>query len=194
MRERALGSPNEVAMRNQRTIAVGLSLIFSVMAAHAQTYIFGRADFPVGTGPNGFAAGSDSPSSIAMGDFNGDGVQDVAIVNQGGNTVSVLLGKPDGTFAPQVIYATGIGPFAIVAGDFNGDGNLDLAITSAECISHDFSVPAVPTWSESCWAMATEHSCRPFPMLPATSRTQWLRGISEEMAGSIWKNKEKILN
>ena len=100
-------------------------LMFPAFAAQAQTYIFGRADFPVGTGA----------VSIARGDFNGDGINDLAIVNEADSTVSVLLGKSDGTFASPVTYATGVGPLGIVAGDFNGDGNLDLAVTNGDCTS-----------------------------------------------------------
>ena len=110
-------------MNNQRTVGVIISLLLSPIAAHAQTYIFGRADFAVGTGA----------ISISMGDFNGDGIIDLAVVNEADNTVSVLLGKVDGTFAPQVTYATGLGPLAIATGDFNGDGNLDLAVTNGDC-------------------------------------------------------------
>lgn len=54
-------------------------------------------------------------------------------MNEGDSTVSVLLGKSDGTFAPQLTYATGLGPLAIATGDFNGDGNLDLAVTNGNC-------------------------------------------------------------
>jgi hypothetical protein len=47
-------------------------------------------------------------------------------------TVSVLLGKGDGTFQPHVDYTAGNYPQAIAVGDFNGDGKLDLALgTSA---------------------------------------------------------------
>ena len=45
----------------------------------------------------------------------------------GGNTVSVLLGNGDGTFAAKADYATGAGPRSVAVGDFNGDGKLDLA-------------------------------------------------------------------
>ena len=44
------------------------------------------------------------------------------------STVSVLLGKGDGTFRSQVTYATGSYPFGVTLGDFNGDGKTDLAI------------------------------------------------------------------
>ena len=63
------------------------------------------------------------------GDFNGDGRLDLAVANYGDNTVSVLLGKGDGTFQPQVTYAVGSNPGAIVAGDFNGDGRTDLVVS-----------------------------------------------------------------
>ena len=105
---------------------LGIIFVLSTLpiTAQAQTYIFGRADFPVGISAN----------SIATGDFNGDGTLDLAVVNEADNTVSILLGKPDGTFAPQVTYATALGPLAIVTGDFNGDGNLDLAVTNGNCV------------------------------------------------------------
>jgi hypothetical protein len=42
-------------------------------------------------------------------------------------TVSVLIGKGDGSFASPVSYAVGNFPGTIAAGDFNGDGKVDLA-------------------------------------------------------------------
>jgi hypothetical protein len=55
---------------------------------------------------------------------------DLAIVNGIDNTVSILLGRADGTFAPQMTYATGRGPGFIAVGDLNNDGHLDLAVTN----------------------------------------------------------------
>ncbi len=69
----------------------------------------------------------DYPYSVATGDFNGDGVLDLAAVNYEGNNVSVLLGNGNGTFAAKVDYGVGIYPFSVAAGDFNGDGKLDLS-------------------------------------------------------------------
>ena len=68
---------------------------------------------------------------IVTGDFNGDGKLDLAVVNATDSTVSILLGNGDGTFQPQVAFATGSGPGALAVGDFNGDGKLDLAIPFA---------------------------------------------------------------
>jgi hypothetical protein len=70
------------------------------------------------------------PKSVAVGDFNGDGRQDLAAANDGGDTVSVLLGG-GGTFATKVDYATGSTPQSVAVGDFNGDGRQDLAATNA---------------------------------------------------------------
>src|SRR5438128_2500443 len=50
-----------------------------------------------------YAAG-DGPTSVAVGDFNGDGIPDLAVANQGtypnytDGSVSVLLGTGDGSF------------------------------------------------------------------------------------------------
>jgi hypothetical protein len=104
-------------------VACGLAALLISLASTAsgQTYIFGRADFPTGTGPE----------SAIVADFNGDGKPDLAVVNSADNTVSILLGNADGTFASRRDFATGKSPVSVVAGDFNGDGNLDLAIANS---------------------------------------------------------------
>ena len=72
------------------------------------------------------------PTAIVAGDFNHDGHLDLAVANYGdignGGSVSILLGRSDGTFAAGATYPMNYGPAAIVAGDFDGDGNLDLAV------------------------------------------------------------------
>jgi hypothetical protein len=65
-----------------------------------------------------------------MGDFNGDGNLDLVVSNYIDDTVSVLLGNGNGTFAPQVTYATAHRPQGIAVADFNGDGHLDLAVVA----------------------------------------------------------------
>ena len=69
-----------------------------------------------------------NPVAIIVGDFNGDGIPDIATADQFTSQVSILLGNGDGTFQAHVEYATGPGPVALATGDFNGDGVLDLAV------------------------------------------------------------------
>jgi FG-GAP-like repeat len=70
------------------------------------------------------------PLRLVTGDFNGDGILDVATSSEIANTVSVLLGKGDGTFKSALTYPAGGQPFSIAVGDFNADGYLDLVVTN----------------------------------------------------------------
>src|SRR5271163_1992819 len=69
--------------------------------------------------------------SIAVGDFNGDGQPDVAVINSGANGVNVLLNGGGCLSVVNTIPATGLGPSSIAAADFNGDGKLDLAVANS---------------------------------------------------------------
>jgi len=66
---------------------------------------------------------------LTVGDFNGDGLLDVAVINQTASSIGVLLGNGSGGFGPARTYPAGNGPAALVVGDFNGDGHPDLAVT-----------------------------------------------------------------
>ncbi len=84
-----------------------------------------------------YAAGS-TPDSAAIGDFNGDGHPDLAVVNNGANTVSIELGNSDGTFQAGNTLNVGTSPVSVSTGDFNGDGKLDLAVANSG--SNDVSI------------------------------------------------------
>ncbi|WP_088888904.1 NPCBM/NEW2 domain-containing protein [Leptolyngbya ohadii] len=71
-------------------------------------------------------------------DLNGDGRLDLAVVNAGSDTVSVLLGRGDGTFDSPMSYGVGVEPKSVFAYDFNGDGRLDLV--TANQITNDVTV------------------------------------------------------
>jgi hypothetical protein len=68
-------------------------------------------------------------SSLAVGDFNGDGKQDFAAVSFDTYTVSTRLGNGSGGFSGSSDYDLGELLPAVVTGDFNGDGKADLAVT-----------------------------------------------------------------
>ena len=67
------------------------------------------------------------PESVAVADFNGDGILDLATSNSGSNTISVLLGRGNGTFSAPLNPAAGTNPIFTAVADFNGDGVPDLA-------------------------------------------------------------------
>jgi FG-GAP-like repeat len=75
-------------------------------------------------------ATGDDPESVAVGDFNGDHVLDLAVATRSDSAMSVLLGNGDGTFQPHVDYAAGY-PTAVAIADFNRDGKADLAVAGA---------------------------------------------------------------
>jgi len=87
------------------------------------------------------------PDAIATGDFNADGKVDLAITNQGDNTVAILLGNGDGTFQVPQESTTGNSAAGVAAGDFKGNGRLDLAVadSSDNMVSIMLSRPQPPT-------------------------------------------------
>ncbi len=78
----------------------------------------------------------ENPWNATIADFDLDGKPDLAVVNDVGNTVSILkntssFGIIDATsFAPKVDFVTGNFPIGIASGDLDGDGKMDLAITN----------------------------------------------------------------
>jgi hypothetical protein len=91
--------------------------------------------------PRNFATFNGSyPISVAVGDFNGDGRQDLAVANRGAYSVSILLGNGDGTFGAATNFPTGGDLFCVVVGDFNGDGKQDLAVANFDSIDHENTV------------------------------------------------------
>jgi hypothetical protein len=70
----------------------------------------------------------DYAESVRLGDFDHDGVLDIAAASPGSNEVSLLRGQGDGTFSPAENFAVGPGTSATTPnGDFNGDGLVDAA-------------------------------------------------------------------
>jgi len=103
-------------------------------ANNSITLLPGKAD---GTfGPARVYYGGAAPMGVAVGDFDGDGKQDVVTADSGGTvgTVSMFIGRGDGTLKasegiPVTVrnssWWTGVAP-----GDYTGDGLADLAVTT----------------------------------------------------------------
>lgn len=70
------------------------------------------------------------PSSLTVGDFDGDGNLDLAVSNVVSDNVLVLLGDGAGGFVPSPAVPVGMNPRSIAVGDFDGDGNPDLVVTT----------------------------------------------------------------
>jgi Bacterial Ig-like domain (group 3)/FG-GAP-like repeat len=88
----------------------------------------------LGNGDGTFTTGQNisiaDPFFVTTGDFNGDGIPDLAVANSNKDTVTILLGIGDGTFTLNSNVVTGIYPISIAVGDFNADGKLDLAVAN----------------------------------------------------------------
>ncbi len=84
-------------------------------------------------GGRSFTASASQPAgngnmadSVATGDFNHDGFQDIAVSYLEDNAVRVLQGNGKGGFGPAATYAVGAQPYQVVSGDLNNDGYKDL--------------------------------------------------------------------
>ena len=105
---------------------------FSVSLAKTSGSFTPAAGGPFGTGQ--------APHSVASGDFNGDGILDLAIANSVDNNVTILLGNGSGGFTvdPNGPFPAGTEPWSLVVGDFNADGHADIAVASVS--SNDVTV------------------------------------------------------
>ena len=83
--------------------------------------------------PTSLEPAGDHPVTVAVGDFDGDGDLDLAVVNEDSFDVTILLGDGSGDFteAPTSPEWVGVFPVDVAVGDFNGDGHLDLAVVHA---------------------------------------------------------------
>jgi len=98
-------------------------------------FFAGTVSILLGNGSGGFGfpltvQTRSQPAYVAVGNFNGDGNQDLAVANFGANSVSVFLGAGNGTFVLRQNLIAGIGPVALALADLDGNGVTDLTVAS----------------------------------------------------------------
>ena len=91
----------------------------------------GHGDGTFSVGPITFVGAQ--PKDMATGDWNGDGIADLAVCNSGASSLNVLIGGgsdgvPDGTFVASTTVVTSQAPNAVTVGDWDQDGLPDLAV------------------------------------------------------------------
>lgn len=98
---------------------------------------FGSISVLKGTGNGGFVVQPEVadptfnvPVAVTAADLRNVGKLDLVIANEDSDTVSIMLGNGNGTFANATTADVGGLPEGVIAADFNGDHKLDIA-TSA---------------------------------------------------------------
>jgi len=111
----------------RRSLRLSTVLLFLVSAAAyaSRGRFLPAVSYPTGT----------DPYFVAIGDFNGDGKQDLAVVNYYDNSIKILLGKENGTFQSGKTLSGCMDSGAIQTGDLNGDSRADLIVTCAGPVS-----------------------------------------------------------
>jgi hypothetical protein len=108
-------------------------LVDLAVANYGTSTIAGNVGVLLGNGDGTFQTMSTltvgtNPRALILGDFNGDGISDLAVANYSSGTISVLIGAGNGAFQPAVTYSVGSNPQALALGDFNSDGVIDIAV------------------------------------------------------------------
>src|SRR5215469_17367257 len=104
-----------------------LTILMCTTPVNAQVTFASARDYPLNT----------TPYAAAIGDFNGDGKPDLAVLSVLGGTVSILLNNGDGTFASArdfpAIAPDQAEPFSGIAlSDVNGDTKLDVIVSHSD--------------------------------------------------------------
>ncbi|MDQ3705041.1 MAG: FG-GAP-like repeat-containing protein, partial [Chloroflexota bacterium] len=109
------GNPDLVSASN-------ISSTVSVLLGSASGAMGPATDYPVAPGSG--------DQSVAVGDFNLDGNQDLVTGNLNTSDISVLLGNGSGSFGAASVFTAGTQPVSVAVGDFNNDGKPDVVVAN----------------------------------------------------------------
>ncbi len=135
----AVGSPIEVGSGAKRLVARDFNgdgrsdLAVTLYGSDAVALLLSQGNGSFSPAPGSPYGVGDGPTGITAGDFNRDGVPDLATANQGSGNVSVLLRAGAG-FAPDPsspIPTGQLGATGIAAADYDGDARVDLAVSNS---------------------------------------------------------------
>jgi hypothetical protein len=138
----SLGTRNGILAARSREIAIGdvngdgapdVATVGSEQLNNSDDVVWISLNLNDGSG--GFATSTSylagaHPFDVALGDFDGDGFDDVVTANNLSDSVSVLPANPDGSLQAQQQYPAGIDPMAVIVADYDRDGLLDVAVAN----------------------------------------------------------------
>ena len=121
-------NPDPVYVRAADLTGNGIPDLISANHSNSVTVLLGRGDGTFGE-PVSYSTGEGELTtlSVAVADFTGNGIPDLATANFTGDSVSLLPGLGEGVFDDPIQIPVGRGPISITTADFNGSGHPDLA-------------------------------------------------------------------
>jgi len=130
----------------------------AVATVDSSVYLRGTVSILLGNGDGTFRAGQSLPTvgrgltSMAVQDFKGDGVADLAVVGSLTDSVAILLGNGDGTFTLGQTYEVGARPQSIAVAHFNSGGVADLVTVGDYALTSVLLGSAGPDTALHHWA------------------------------------------
>jgi hypothetical protein len=109
-----------VALANGDPVLAPFSWSFFARVYKGSAMLNKEREFPLGA----------IPLSLCAADLDGDGFADIAVTNNGSNTLSLFRSVPGTGVVQQPDYPVGPGPRYIAASDLDGDGKTDLIVTT----------------------------------------------------------------